>query len=374
MEIQIIKVDTQSKLRTFIHLPEKIHRGHKNWVPPLYMDEWTFFNPDKNRHFSHCDTILILAMKNGEAVGRCMGIVHRAYNQLHNEKSVRFSFIETYNDQEVFHALIGYIADWGRQLGMEKIVGPLAFSDKDPQGFMTEGFEEPIAIATNCNFPYLVELTENEGFVKLTDLVVYKIDIPDELPVIYRQIEERYKRNNNKIHIIEFNGRFKLRPFIRPVLRLINQTFIDIYGFTPFTEKEMDEFANRYLFLINPRFVKVALNEEKEVIGTIVGMSDISRGIQKSKGHLFPFGLYHILRAGEKSNQLNLLLGAVDPRYQGRGIDVLMGIKMIESARKEGKTIIDSHLELEDNTKVRAEMERMGGYVYKRYRIFEKKL
>jgi len=179
MEIQIIKVDTQSKLRTFIHLPEKIHRGHKNWVPPLYMDEWTFFNPDKNRHFSHCDTILILAMKNGEAVGRCMGIVHRAYNQLHNEKSVRFSFIETYNDQEVFHALIGYIADWGRQLGMEKIVGPLAFSDKDPQGFMTEGFEEPIAIATNCNFPYLVELTENEGFVKLTDLVVYKIDIPD---------------------------------------------------------------------------------------------------------------------------------------------------------------------------------------------------
>lgn len=374
MEIQITKVETRAQLHAFIYLPEKIHQNHPNWVPPLYMDEWTFFNPKKNRHFSHCETILVLATKGDDVVGRCMGIVHHPYNELYQEKCVRFAFIETFDDQAVYHALIEYIADWGRGLGMERLVGPLAFSDKDPQGFMIEGFDQPVAIATNCNHPYMVKLTEQEDFIKLTDLVVYKIDIPDELPAIYQQIGARYNRNNTKIHIREFNSRARLRPFIRPVLRLINTTFLGIYGFTPFTDKEMDEFANRYLFLLNPRFVKVALNEEKEVIGTIVGMSDISRGIQKSKGHLFPFGMYHILRAGKKSNQLNLLLGAVDPRYQGRGIDVLMGIKMIESARVEGKTIIDSHLELEDNTKVRAEMERMGGYVYKRYRIYEKKL
>ena len=218
----------------------------------------------------------------------------------------------------------------------------------------------------------MVDLTENEGFKKKVDLVVYKIDIPHELPPLYKKIEERFNRNNSKIRILEFKNRRKLKPLIYPTLQLINDTFSDIYGFTPFNKKEMDEFANRYLYLINPAFVKIAVNENNEVIGTVIGMSDISKGIQKAKGRLLPFGFRHILSAGKKSKQLNLLLGAVDPRYQGRGMDVLMGIKMIESAKAQGKTVIDSHLELEYNTKVRAEMERMGGVVYKRYRLYEK--
>ena len=136
----------------------------------------------------------------------------------------------------------------------------------------------------------------------------------------------------------------------------------------------MDDFANRYLFIINPKFVKVFVNENNEVISFVIAMSDISRGIQKSKGYLIPFGFIPVLRAGKKSNQLNLLLGAVDPAYQGRGLDVMMGIKLLESAKAEGKTTIDTHLELEYNTKVRAEMEKMGGIVYKRFRIYQKDL
>ena len=71
---------------------------------------------------------------------------------------------------------------------------------------------------------------------------------------------------------------------------------------------------------------------------------------------------------------MNLLLGGIDPEYQGRGLDVMMGIKLIESAKRAGKTVMDSHLELENNLKVRAEMEKMGGQVYKRYRIYQKAL
>jgi ribosomal protein S18 acetylase RimI-like enzyme len=140
----------------------------------------------------------------------------------------------------------------------------------------------------------------------------------------------------------------------------------------PFTIKEMDDFANRYLYLINPRFIKIVVDENDEVLAFIIAMSDISAGIQKSKGYLFPTGFYHILTAGRKSDQLNLLLGGIDPRYQGRGIDVMMGMKMLESAKKAGKKVMDSHLELETNLKVRAEMEKMGGKVYKVYRIYQK--
>jgi len=374
MEIQIREVKSRGDLHAFIYLPEKIHQNHHNWVHPIYMDDWEFFDPQKNKSFGHCDHLMLLAYNGRELVGRCMGIIHHDYNQKHNEKCGRFSFIETWNDPEVFHALIDYVSQWAKAKGMEKLVGPLAFSDKDPQGFLIEGFDAPHVLASNCNYPYMVDLTEKEGFTKKVDLVVYKIQIPDELPEIYKKIDERFKQNNGSIKVLEFNNRRKLKPLIRPVLQLINDTFTNIYGFTPFNKKEMDDFANRYLYLINPNFIKVAMNPEGEVIGTVIAMSDLGKGIQKAKGRLFPFGLFHILTAGKKSNQLNLMLGAVDPRYQGRGLEVLMGTKLIASAKAEGKTVMDSHLELEYNTRVRAEMERMGGVVYKKYRLYEKEL
>lgn len=372
MEIQIKEVKNKSDLREFIYLPEKIHKNHKNWVPPIYMDDWDFFNSKKNKSFKYSDTILLLACKGDVVVGRCMGVIHHKYNKQHNEKCGRFSFVETWNDQEVFHALIDYIARWSKEKGMEKLVGPLAFSDKDPQGFLYEGYNEVHIIASNCNFPYMNEFCEKEGFSKKVDLVEYKIEIPDKFPPIYEKINERFQQNHQNIRVAEYKNKLQFRPIIKPVLTLINNTFADIYGFTPFSEKEMNDYANRYIFLLNPNFIKVALNENNEVIGSIIAMPDISEGVQKCRGRLLPFGIFKVLLSGRKSPRLNLLLGAVDPRYQGRGIDVIMGIKMLESAKKQGKTVIDSHLELETNVKVRAEMERMGGIIYKRYRIYQK--
>jgi GNAT superfamily N-acetyltransferase len=338
------------------------------------MDDQTFFNPKTNKSFSYCDHKLILAIKDNEVVGRCMGLIHHKYNAEHNEKCGRFSFIETYNDQEVFHALTDYIAKWSKANGMNKLVGPLGFSDKDPQGFLFEGYDEVNVIATNCNFPYLTEFCEKEGFTKKADLVEYKIEIPDKFPPIYDKIAERFKQNNQNIRIAEYKRKTQFRPVIRPVLTLINETFTDIYGFTPFSEKDMDDYANRYIFLLDPHFIKVALNEKNEVIGNIIAMPDISDGVKKCRGRLLPFGFLDVLAASRKTKRLVLLLGSIHPRYQGRGIEVMMGIKMLESAKKFGKTVIDSHLELENNTKVRAEMERMGGVVYKRYRIYQKDL
>ncbi|MCC5930745.1 MAG: hypothetical protein JJU28_15985 [Cyclobacteriaceae bacterium] len=374
MSVEIKPAKTRKDLGHFIKLPAKIHKGHQNWVPPVYMDEWEYFDPSRNPSFAHCDHILLLACRNSEVVGRCMGLIHHKYNEDHNEKCVRFSFLETYNDAEVFNALIDHVALWGHGLGMDTLVGPLAFSDKDPQGLMIEGFDEPVPIATNCNYPFMVKLTENAGFSKLFDLVVYKIPIPDKFPPVYERVAERFRVNHKSISFVEFKSRWQLRMYIKPVLTLVNNTFTDVYGFSPFSEKEMIDFANRYIIFINPRFVKVALNEHKEVVGAVVAMSDISKGLKLSGGHLFPLGLIYILVSGILSRQLNLLLGAIDPRYQGRGIDVMMGIKLIESARKAGKTFMDSHLELEYNTKVRAEMELIGGVVYKKYRIYQKRI
>lgn len=372
--IEIREVKTRKDLRKFIHLPAEIHKNHVNWVPPIYMDDWEFFNPKKNKSFDSCDTILLLAIKEGKAVGRIMGIIHHKYNEKHQENKARFAFFETWNDQEVADALIEAVENWAREKGSDRLIGPLAFSDKDPQGFLIEGFDEPAVIASNCNFPYQSELVANKGYSKEVDLVVYQIKIPNEIPEFYLKIYERAVNQNKGLQVLEFTSRRKVKPYIHPVLNLLNRTFTEIFGFIPFTEAEMDDFANRYLFLINPRFIKVVANEKDEVLAFIVGMSHIGEGIQKSKGYLFPFGIFQIFASARKSKQLNLLLGGIDPAYRGKGLDVMMGVKMIASAHDQGKTVIDSHLELESNTKVRAEMEKMGGQVYKRFRIYGKDL
>ncbi len=372
--IEIREVKTRKDLHKFIHLPAEIHRNHANWVPPIYMDDWEFFDPRKNKSFSSCDTILLLAWREKKVIGRIMGIIHRKYNEKHQENKARFAFFETWNDQEVANALIQAIENWARKNGTDRLIGPLAFSDKDPQGFLIEGFDEPAVIASNCNFPYQTELVANMGYLKEVDLVVYQIRIPNEIPEFYLKIYERAVNQNKGLQVLEFTSRRKVKPYIHPVLNLLNRTFTEIFGFIPFTEAEMDDFANRYLFLINPRFIKIVVNEQNEVVAFIIGMSHIGEGIQKSKGYLFPFGIFRIFAAARKSKQLNLLLGAIDPVFRGKGLDVLMGVKMLESAWQQGKTVIDSHLELETNTKVRAEMEKMGGRVYKRFRIFGKDL
>jgi len=373
-DIQIREVKSKKDLRQFIHLPANVHKNHVNWVPPIYLDDWEFFNPKKNKSFDSCDTILLLAFRSKEVVGRIMGIIHRKYNEKHQENNARFAFFKIWNDDEVAKSLIQSVENWAREKGMDRLVGPLAFSDKDPQGFLIDGFDEPAVIASNCNFPYQSELLEKNAYSKEVDLVVYQIKIPNPIPEFYLKIHERAIRQNQGLHLLEFTSRTKVKPYIHPVLRLLNTTFTEIFGFIPFTEVEMDDFANRYLFLINPCFIKIVVNGQKEVVAFVIGMSHIGEGIQKAKGYLFPFGIFQIFASARKTKQLNLLLGGIDPAYRGKGLDVMMGVKMIESAIAQGKTVIDSHLELEYNTKVRAEMEKMGGVVYKRFRVFGKDL
>lgn len=374
MAIEIKEVTTKKLMREFIHLPAKIHKNHANWVPPIYMDEWTYFNSKKNRAFDHCTTVMYIAVNSDKIVGRVMGIVSHQYNKSHNVTDARFCYLETYEEKEVFSLLVEAISIWAKNLGMNRLIGPLGFSDKDPQGWLIEGYNQPIVIATNCNFPYMNKFGEEMGFSKEVDLFVYQMQIQKDYPEFYLNIYKRFISREVNLKMLEFTSRSQVKPFIRPVLTLLNETYVDIYGFVPLTTKEMDDFANRYLYLINPNFIKIFVDNQNKAVAFLIAMSDISEGIQKSKGYLFPLGFIPILTAGAKSKQLDLLLVGISPEYQGRGLDVIMAIKLLDSAKKAGKAVLDSHLMLESNIKVRAELERMGGVVYKRYRIYQKNL
>jgi predicted GNAT family acetyltransferase len=374
MTIEIREVKSRQDLKTFIYLPEKIHAGHKNWVYPLYMDDWKYFDPKKNKAFGYCDTILLLAWQDGRPVGRAMGINKRRYNEHRNEKTARFGYLETHEDKEVFRAILRFIEDWARAKGMAKIVGPYGFSDQDPEGYLIEGFEHRATIATYYNFEWVPRWLEDEGYTKDNDWFVYKLAVPKEMPEFYKRIYERAMRHST-FEIVEFKSRKEIKPWIRRVLGLMNETYMtgNIYGFAPLEEQEMDDLAKRFLPIIDPRFVKVVA-KDGEVLSFIIAMPDMTEGICKARGRMIPFGFIHVLRAARKTKQLDLLLGAIKEQYRGQGMDVLMGVKVLQSASEAGMEKIDTHHEMESNVKVRAEMERMGGVVYKKFRAFGKAL
>ena len=374
MDVQVREVRSRRDLRKFIYLPERIHKGHPNWVHPIYMDEWKYFNPKKNKAFSYCDTVFLLAYRKEELAGRIMGIINNRYNELRREKIARFCYLETWEDKEVVHALLREVEEWAREKGMTRIVGPYGFSDQDPEGFIIEGFENRATIATYYNFEWMPRLVEEEGYRKDIDYFVYKLEVPKEFPEFYEKIYERVKRRGN-FEVVEFRKKKELKPWIRPVLRLMNECYTasNIYGYAPLDEKEMDDLANRYLPVIDPRFAKATV-KDGEVVGFVVGIPDMTEGIQKARGRLFPFGVFKIMRAAKKTKQLDVLLGAIKDKYRGLGIDVLMGVRILASAMEAGLEFLDSHHEMEENVKMRAEMEKMGGKVYKKFRVYQKHL
>lgn len=370
--VSIVEVRTRKQLREFIYLPEKIHKDHKNWLPPIYLDEFKFFDPKKNHAFSHCDTILYLAYRGKEPIGRIMGIIHHQYNEAHGEKTGRFGFIECYNDDVVARTMLEAVERWALNAGAERMIGPYGFSDKDPQGLQISGFEHMPILATPVNFPYMVELVEKNGYVKDVDCLVYKIDLHKPLPEVYNRIIQRFETRKS-FTLKEFRSKKEMKPYVIPILRLVNETYINLYGFAPLTELEMIEFANRYLDVLDPRFVKAILMDG-QVVAFIVGLPNFTPGIQKAKGRLLPFGFLHILKAMKMAKQLDLMLGAVKPACQGFGFEILMTMKLIDSCKQAGLEEMEIHLVLETNFKMIAELERVEAKVHKKFRVYTKRI
>ncbi|MBS9768114.1 MAG: hypothetical protein KGV44_11345 [Flavobacteriaceae bacterium] len=374
MNINIKEVKDKKDLKIFIHLPETIHKNHKNWVHPLYIDEKKFFSKKENPAFQHNKTILLLAFKDGKPVGRIMGVIPLEFNEMHNVQTARFSYFECYEDKEVFDALLSKIEDWAKENNCNQVIGPIGFSDKEPQGFLTQGFDEKTMLVTNCSFEFMQNFVKKSGYEPYVELCQYDVPLVENSVARYEVFEESLpKRLGVTVHT--FNKIKEVKPFVRPVFELINSTYTEIYGFTKTTQEEADEFGERFLPLLNPELIKIITNKDNEVVAFVIAMPDLSQAMKKAKGRLFPFGWYHILRASKKSDVLMLLLGAIRNDMQRKGVDGILAIHLLKSALKLGFKRVDSHLIMRENLKMRNEIERMKNFkMYKEYTIFSKKI
>jgi hypothetical protein len=372
MAITLKEVQTKSDRKEFIYFPETIRNGDPTWLPPIYMDEKSFFDPNKNLSFRNCDYKQVIAYKDGKASGRIMGIIQHEHNRTFNIKNARFGYLECINDQEVASSLISDIEKWAKNKGMDKIIGPFGFSDRDIQGMLIEGFEYEPVVDSATNPAYLPKLVESQGYIKELDCVIYRFPLTTELPEIYQKVFDRITSKKD-YKFLEFTSRKQLKPLIVPVLELVNESFKDIYGFIPMDDKEKLELAKRYLPILDPRFLKVVMKGD-EVVAFLVSMPNLYKGIQKSKGRLFPFGIFHILRAMKTAKTINTMLGAIKPANQKQGLDIFITLTTINSAKKAGMTSVDTHVVMENNNDMMDEMKRYGAFLIKRFRVYQKSL
>ncbi|MBN2189418.1 MAG: hypothetical protein JW699_08180 [Chitinispirillaceae bacterium] len=372
MDTTLREVTTAKDRKTFIYLPEKIHRAHSGWLPPLYSDEKKYFDPDINPSFRSCDYRMVLAYKNGRPVGRIVGIIHRKHNEMMGLKNARFGFLECYNDREAAHALISDIETWGKQRGMNRVVGPFGFSDRDIQGLLIEGFEYEPVVDSACNFEYLPELVTKEGYVKDIDCVIRRHPLDEPLPEIFDRIYTRVVAKK-AFRFLEFTSRKEMKHFIVPVLQMVNEAFGGIYGFVPMDETEMVDLAKRYLPILDPKFVKIVTKDGK-VVAFMVSMPNCWRGLQKAKGRLFPLGIFHVLHAMKHAESINTMLGAVHPDYQKQGLDIFLGLSTVATAKKMGMKNMDSHVVMEDNPGMNDVFQRYNARLIKRFRVYKKDL
>jgi hypothetical protein len=373
MDLEVREVVSKRDRSQYLELPYELHRSHELWVPPLRLFEKDYLDPRKNLHLPYSEVICFLAFKDGEPVGRVMGIINRKLNEYWHMNQARFCDFESIDDQTVGQGLLEGLEEWARERGTDHVVGPLGFSNQDPQGFLVEGFEERPSIGTIYNFPYIPRLIEGAGYVKEVDYVTYKVVIPREVPDKLMKIIGRVEKRMS-VELIEFEKKAEARKILPAVLRFMNETYTEIYGFLPLSDEIIDKTANRYAHILDPHFLKVLRNEEGELIAFIFGIKDVTEGFKRARGRLLPFGYFRILHHQRRSKRLDLLLGAIREDYRGRGLDMILAGSMINSAHALGMEVVDTHHELETNRLIRAEMEKLGGVLYKRHRIYRKDL
>lgn len=374
MSVEIKKVTTKSELKRFIRFNYEFYKDNPYSVPDLYDDMLNTFSPKKNAAFEFCEADYFLALRDGKIVGRVAAIINRRANETWNRKTVRFGWIDFVDDMEVSTALIDTVKQWGKERGMIEIEGPLGFTDMDAEGMLVEGFDQLSTMATIYNYPYYPQHMERLGLSKSADWVEMKIYVPDAIPEKHRRISDIIAKRYN-LHIRKLKSKKEVRQsgVAHDIFRLINDAYTPLFGYSRMTERQIDQYVKMYVPVLDLRMVSIVENEQNEIVAVGISMASLSRALQKAKGRLLPFGWYHLLKAlmWKRPKVLDLLLVAVRPDYQGKGVNALLFTDLIPVYKELGFEYAESNPELEMNEKVQNQWQYFKTEQHKRRRCFK---
>ena len=376
--VQIKRVETKKDLKAFIECHYDLYEGNQYDAPNLYSDELNTLSKDKNAAFDFCEAEYFLALKEGKVVGRVAAIINNKANEKWDKKDVRFGWIDFIDDIEVSKALLKAVEDYGREKGMTSVVGPLGFTDMDPEGMLTWGFDQLGTMATIYNYDYYPKHMEKlGGWEKDNDYVEYRLDVPETAPEKYTKIaemvEKRYNLHARKLTKKEiFEGGYGKKLF-----DLINVTYANLYGFSELTERQIDQYVKMYFPLADLDLITVVEdgNKDNQLVGLAITIPSLTRALQKChRGRLFPFGWWHLLRAIKfhKTEVVDLLLIGVLPEYRSKGANSLVFADLIPRYVKYGFKWGETHVEMETNESVQSQWGPLDPTMHKKRRCYRK--
>ena len=376
MSIEIRPVRTRGELRKFVNFPEKLYRNNPYYVPPLVFDQMDTLDQKKGAAQEFCDSALYMAYKDGEAVGRVAAIVNHKANEQWNHKEVRFGWYDFIEDPEVAKALMDKVEEFGRQHGMESVVGPLGFTDFDPEGMLVEGYDQLSTMALIYNFPYYNDYMEQMGFGKDADWIEYKVQVPTVMPERWPRLEKIIMERAG-VHLRQLTRKIiREEDYGHKVFRCINDCYKDLYNFTVLPDHMADKYLGFYLSILDLRYLSMVENEKGDLVAFGVSMPSIVRALQRTRGKLFPFGWWPLLKGMfiKHDGMAELLLVGVHPDYQNSGVNSLVFMDMFRKFNEAGVQWAETNAILESNLKNQGQFRDFDHECKKRRRSYIKKL
>ncbi len=375
MPVVIKEVQSRKELRNFVKFPLRLYKDCPHYVPNLYLDEMSALT-EKNPMSKYAKTAKFLAYKDGEVVGRVMAIINEIANRDWKHQEVRFGWIDFIDDPEVSRALIDAVVDFGKRNGMNRISGPLSFTDFDNEGCVVEGFDDISSFLLKYNYPYYGKHFEALGMYKVNDWIEYRIYVPDQVPEKVSRgaalVAERYGLHIRKITKREVSR----EQYGQKIFDLINRTYCKLFDFTVLPPEVIDNYVDTYLGLLDLRYVTLVEDAEGRLIAVAVTMPSLAHAVQKCRGYLFPFGWWHVVKSMyiKHEEALELMLIAVDPEYSNKGVHSMLFNEIIPNLQKGGFKYGESNAEMETNIKVQNLWNQYEKDFKRRRRVFSKEI
>ena len=356
MTVTIKPVETRKELKIFARLANNMYKGNKYYVPALVMDELNTLDRNKNAAFEFCEAEYYLAYKDGKLVGRVAAIVNHKANEAWKVKQVRYGWFDFIDDIEVSSALLDAVISFGKSRGMTQIVGPLGFTDFDPEGMLVDGYDRISTLALIYNHPYYPEHMKKLGYTKETGWVEYRLTLPEVVPERIERLNELVLQRYNLKLVKKTARQIKKERYGQKVFNLINQTYCKLYGYSLLSEKQIDAYVDQYLGFVDARMLSFVEDENGDLIGTGLTIPSLAEALQKCGGELFPFGWWQLLKTMyiKRPDTLEMLLIGVRPDYQNKGVPTLIFTDLLKIANSLGFRYGETNANLETNTAVQA--------------------
>ena len=373
--IRVIPVRSRREMNDFIGIVYRIYKDCPQYVPDLESDIREFFDIKTNPGLEFCDALAWVAYRGEEAVGRVVGIINRRANEKWKVQNVRFSMIEFIDDLEVSKALLDAVGLWGAAHGMTSLQGPLGITDFDKEGMLVEDFDLMGTMSTIYNPEYYPRHMEALGFKKEADWVQIRVIIPEKVPDKYVRVAN-FAKQRLHLRVIKPTQKAIQSGLGQKVFDLLNQAYSPLFGYSELSPKQIDLFIKKYMSLIDLRLVPVILNEQDEVVGAAITMGCLSQAMRKANGRLLPFGWWHLLKALKWKNEgsVEMLLIAVRPDLQAKGVNALFFDDLIRVYNQEGIKWAETGPQLETNLRELSQWEPMFPQSVKRRRCYCKAL